>query len=844
MSRNSRSPAWPFLSILACLFVLSITAPRAWERIAHHSAARFGKRTAPAEQPQDTPAARSEQADASSVALEAPEAAPEQVASEPIAEQITRLPSPDDSLAGQSASPAPPAPVEPVPVPAAAPVAPAFGNQSPPEDPVLVAARPLPPRSGVDEALVPAPPLDQDPRVTAELLETGRWSLPTTLLEQLATLCQCEPCESWVDEVRHQLRVLGEAPADGRARAAALAELATLVSRGQNLASQLEDPAAQTHFLRTHYALERRLAVWQQIVQRGGSSLVGIAPADERIRAHVAELQTLLASSEAGAGWREYLLLDRLDEVALHDQDAKSRRRLAREVLERLERARHLRQQHSFASTGPVALLGADLQSWAAEPLSPAQVVSRIETYERTGLPGDAEELAVALRSLNWSDEADDRKLASTIDSYYRGANVRLAVTGPMLNRFLPQPPATYAPIADTLIGIPVRGHSTAWTQLSLRLVPDLKRVRLGLEATGVVASDTTSTSGPATFYNNGRSTFLIQKLYVLGPKGLRSWPAISGARTGSNNLVSLETDFDGIPLFGGLVRSIARSQFQESQPQAISEAEVKLANRVRTQFDSVTNARLQEAQANFDQRVWRPLEQLGINVTPVTFSTSEERVVARLRVANEEQLGAHTPRPRAPTGSLVSLQLHQSALNNMLERLELSGRRFTLPELFQWISKRTNRPQPQLPEDLPDDVFITFAPRDAVQVQLAGQHAELAIKVAELTQGRSHWRNFTVRASYRPEHQDLQAGFQRDSGIRLEGETIKGKPELLLRGIFSRALSANRLVPLVPASLTSDARVKDLTITQFVVDDGWLGLACAAKRTEFEVRRNCAKPR
>ncbi len=35
MSRNARTAAWPFLSVLACLFVLSVTAPCAWERIAH-----------------------------------------------------------------------------------------------------------------------------------------------------------------------------------------------------------------------------------------------------------------------------------------------------------------------------------------------------------------------------------------------------------------------------------------------------------------------------------------------------------------------------------------------------------------------------------------------------------------------------------------------------------------------------------------------------------------------------------------------------------------------------------------------------------------------------------------
>ena len=34
MKSKQQSPVWPYLGILACLFVLSITAPRAWKRMA------------------------------------------------------------------------------------------------------------------------------------------------------------------------------------------------------------------------------------------------------------------------------------------------------------------------------------------------------------------------------------------------------------------------------------------------------------------------------------------------------------------------------------------------------------------------------------------------------------------------------------------------------------------------------------------------------------------------------------------------------------------------------------------------------------------------------------------
>ncbi len=646
-----------------------------------------------------------------------------------------------------------------------------------------------------------------------------------------------------MSDVRAHIQAIADAPSQDLAgRNAALAALAELIAVGPAVANRLEEPIQQTQFLRAHYALQRRLAVWRQVVAPVSGETEAesgpVATSAERVSAKLEELQKLMASSEAGAAWREYLLLERLGEIAQRDKhESAERRELAREILERMDRAGRSDQQRRFVETGPLAVLSAELHNWGDDAVTPQRLLASLENYERTGLTSDADALALACRQLGLSDVATDRQLAGEVDHYYRNANMRVAVAGILINRFVPQPEATNMAIADTIIGVPVRGRSTTWTQLSVKLIPDPKRVRLGLEATGIVASDTTSSSGPATFYNNGTSRFLCQKLFLLGPKGLREFPAISSARGGSN-LVGLETGFDGIPLFGPLVRSMALSQFEDSQPQALSEADQKLSNRARTQFDSSVGQRVQEAEAKFKRDVWRRAEQLGVEATPVSYATTEERVVVRMRVAGDQQLGAHTPRPRAPSDSLMSVQLHQSAVNNGLERLDLAGRRFSIEELFSWINRKLDRPQLQMPDDLPDNLFITFATKDPVVVRFNGGRAELCLAIAELTQGRNHWRNFGVRAWYKPETEDLQAGLMRDSGIRLEGEAIKGKPEVLLRGIFSRVLSANRRITLVAEEFAKDARVKDLAITQFAIDDGWIGLAAGPKRAPATAQR------
>ena len=107
-----------------------------------------------------------------------------------------------------------------------------------------------------------------------------------------------------------------------------------------------------------------------------------------------------------------------------------------------------------------------------------------------------------------------------------------------------------------------------------------------------------------------------------------------------------------------------------------------------------------------------------------------------------------------------MGFQVHQSALNNLLEKLELDGRKFTLPELFSWIGDKLSRPQVTLPEDLPENVHVTFAPQDAVRIRCEDGRVEVILSIAELTQGAKKWRNFTARTYYKPQTESLRHRF------------------------------------------------------------------------------------
>ena len=71
-----------------------------------------------------------------------------------------------------------------------------------------------------------------------------------------------------------------------------------------------------------------------------------------------------------------------------------------------------------------------------------------------------------------------------------------------------------------------------------------------------------------------------------------------------------------------------------------------------------------------------------------------------------------------------------------------------------------------------------------------------------------------------------------RDGVIELSGRRLNTGAQIVLRGVFSLAFSKTTPWKLTPERLLTDPALADTSITQFVVDDGWIGVALAARRT------------
>lgn len=856
--KSKSSPIWPYLGILGCLFLLSLTAPRAWERRAQRSHStkpqQIQVRTATTNPP--AAAIDLESTDTAEFAPREGELEFARPFEGPAAPEVTSAllvpPAPyfaedfrldDDSpLDGVTfeTTPAELSPLASTNLPredAPAELAPIHEPEVPqaetqPESPLSAVP------SAVDEAPVAESPVDEAPAEPAAEPEPTL-PLPRKLLAQLTELAHEDAHLVWVPRANQLIHELCFAtdPAEQRATLASLRELVTRDALQPGADTSLESQAS-----RARYGVTRWVDVWEAVarVNEHPPRVPSGEEAAARIRNQIAAFEALAGTNPAGEAWREYLDLVQLKSVATAGASVDQRREVARRTINRLNSPKLSREQRKFIADGPLAKLSDELQAWLATEPDVDRLLAHLEELEYHGRSSDAAVVAASYRNLLALDGESARELASHLDTHYRNANLRVAVSNELANRLVPQPGRIDAPVRDTVVNVPVRGHSSTFTKLSVLFVPDPQRIRIGLEAHGTVAANTISDAGVVRLRNQGQSTFLVRKLMVFGPQGLLVWPAVAEAENNYNYLVALETDYDNVPIVGSVVRNIARSQHDEARGQARRQTEYKVATRALQQLDSEVQTRLAESERKMREGQGATLNRLGLDLVPISLTTTEERVAGRLRLGNEEQLGAFTPRPRAPSDSWLSVQVHQSAINNMLESLDLEGRRFELADLFTWVGEKLGRPDFATQEDLPENVRVTFADRDAVRLDTVDGRLEVTFAIKELRQEGSRWRDFRVRAYYVPKLEALTPLFERDAdpqySLRLDGESMRGKIEFKLRAIFSKVLSKNRDLRLLPESITSDERLKDLQISQFTVEDGWIGLAYGPRRVSSRV--------
>ncbi|MEX2168158.1 MAG: hypothetical protein WD851_02520 [Pirellulales bacterium] len=642
-----------------------------------------------------------------------------------------------------------------------------------------------------DDRLAMASPIAQQPTL-ADDFDAITFAEPTMLLAQIERLAECPWSATWAKAADREIRrlCLGSAR-DPLELKETLEHLSRLTREARELSAECNQEPLRMQLMQAHYGLARRLNRWQLAAD--------LHWRPTNLWAHQSDRDTVLA-------------------------------------------------RQRFALRGPIVgmnpgteseeALDAERRSFLADAVDVAQLTADLERLESTGSPHAARLISAGQRQLGASTDDRHRQIASEIEEHYRNANFRVAVSGELLNRWLPEQPPVTQGVRDRITGSPVRGQSRTETDLFIRLVPDPFIWRVGLEAKGEVAALTTSGEGSVTVRSQGATSFEARKLLLVRADGVQAWPAIAKADV-SQRLLGISSSYDQVPLMGNYIRSQATEEYHRRREQARREVEAKVSHRARAALDEQTEAWIAGIEQQIRTRALQRAEELDLEVTPIELRTTDSRLIARLRLASVDQLAAYTPRPQAPADSLFSVQLHETALNNAMQGLRLGARRLTSVELADLLAEKLNFITSEIPETARRTTF-QFAD-DAVQLRFEEGRLHVTLAIREMLHDRSAVRDFKVHAYYRPEVEGISAKLVRDGSLQMEGR-LRHSDRARLHAVFGKALAENSTLELVrlPDDADTAQRLAGLMVTQLVIDDGWLGLSIgpeAEDRTAVRTR-------
>lgn len=452
---------------------------------------------------------------------------------------------------------------------------------------------------------------------------------------------------------------------------------------------------------------------------------------------------------------------------------------------------------------------------------SGCRLLRAIERFEASRSAADAGAVRETLRLHPGPAAGLDR----AVGDHYLSPNVRIAIHEEFLERLLPESTVTSGPLQDYVLGRKVRGMKTVEQSTGVRFTPHPSEIRFELLVTGEVTSRTVTEAGSVAIHSRGVSSFTVHKPIQVSPRGLAFGPA-RGSASNQTQLAGIETGFDTVPLMGPLVRGIVRNQHDGSLDEATREVNTKVVTRACREVDQQTEPKLTEAAARVRDRFWSPMARLGLAPTAVALETTAGVATARLRLAASSQLAAHTPRPRAPQDALFSMQVHESSVNNACERFGLAGRKMSLEELTRFVCGELGIP-PQIPDDLPEGVDVTFASVEPLKVECRDGLVHVRITLDALEAGRrNNWYDIVGQVTYRPVVDGLQVVLERDGPVQLSGPGHKGRMEFGLRTIFGKMFPKERPVPLVPSTVVTNPRLRGVQAVQAIVADGWFAVA------------------
>ena len=376
-------------------------------------------------------------------------------------------------------------------------------------------------------------------------------------------------------------------------------------------------------------------------------------------------------------------------------------------------------------------LLAQQLESWATQPTT-----------------DNAHQIAETLAWIDTARQVPD--LVQSVRSEFGRPNFSGHVVGSVVGLGIAGPVDETAPVDDVIMDTVIHGTGRTVGQTEVRLVPDSN---CGVFDTVLLATNSSRNVGqhaPVCIYSCATTCIGACKRFWIDAFGLHVYPAISQANAQSTIL--------DIKAMNGsrLIEWFAwrRAEKQESEADAIASQHAQW--HVNARIDEQAVSAVEQANANYETKVRRPLGDRLIFPQQLGFSTDQETIQLSGLGAAADQLAAPTAAPALALHAEMALSVHESMPNNLAATV-LGGMRLTDDMLQRTLKDLLGQMPERLKPDADQEPFtIVFARQQPITVSFGDNGFSVTIRGREFLTGERSHPAMNITATYKFVKTDL----------------------------------------------------------------------------------------
>ncbi|MES2792112.1 MAG: hypothetical protein V4719_21025 [Planctomycetota bacterium] len=581
---------------------------------------------------------------------------------------------------------------------------------------------------------------------------------PEGLMNTLATLP--ETWAQWTEGVTTDLtKFYGETAADLAGQEAAIESLkARLETLDKSLAdSQYDSIRPQLSGLRT--SLNRRIEVIEAVLDtltadpttgRGAA----IEAAKAQVTAGIETADSYLDTIKGGDAWKKFLSTSEVRAAVAGEADPVKLVATLTPILETTRKATKSEDAaiRDFIANGALKTYLRDLEhavavlNRATSGVNQEEVrkhlkdlLEGLENYEATGTNDAAAEVRGAYDALRIVTADGGERLTTVLRQHYFNSNLQLAISEGFLNRVLTKTHIEEGGVRDFILGAEVYGCQITSTVAKFDLLPAENGTLFRINLTGTVSTNTEGYKGHIVIYSNGNHNFTAFKDVRFDGEHFSTTPANMHVNA-SNEPVDASTPADNFPVLGGVAKSIAMNGALRKRQEAEAIAAQRVTSRVGPEFDNEVDNKFTELNGKLQSKLVDPLKTENLYPDYKTYRSTDTELDLKSRLMAEKELGGGIAPVETVQDGEMLVRLHESLINNFLDRLAIGGKTMTEQDLRKLLEEKFSKllnkevSLPAAKEATGDEAakqpkaFI-FTDKDPLRVKVANGQVSLIIR-------------------------------------------------------------------------------------------------------------------